>query len=176
MSVEAVRKLRGVKGVGEDISETLHPLALLLLHRAGEKASPLRGDYGEPSFPAVLPDTLGQVLVHFVPLVIAPQEYLSLALLKGIQWMLVIDQPALLGIQGKLPFLERLFLLWASLFHEALFEVVPSDEGHELRLGELRKGLLRVLQPSCMEGVEPVHYLLASFMVYKQVPEVAFYR
>lgn len=32
---------------------------------------------------------------------------------------------------GKPPGTPRMYL-WASLFHEALFEVVPGDEGHEL--------------------------------------------
>lgn len=32
---------------------------------------------------------------------------------------------------GKPPGTRRMYL-WASLFHEALFEVVPGDEGHEL--------------------------------------------
>lgn len=82
MHTHLTEKIEGCQGTGEHIPETLQPLALLLLGGAGEDKSPLRSDHGEPSFPAVPPDALGQVLLHFVPLLLAPQEYL--ALFKGI--------------------------------------------------------------------------------------------
>lgn len=42
------------------------------------------------------------------------------------------------GDRGGAPGTSRMYL-WTSLFHEALFEVVPGDEGHEL--GEERHTL-----------------------------------
>lgn len=96
MSVGAVRMLRGVGGAGIDISETsTHLFALLLLTGAGENESLLRGDHVEPSFPAVPPrHPWAGTCAFCTPLVIAPQEHLIL--LKGIQWILAINQPALL--------------------------------------------------------------------------------
>lgn len=74
--------VEGCEGAGEDIPETLQPFPLLLLAGAGEDESPLRGDDGEASFPAIPSDALGQVFIYLVPLLVPPEK--NLALLKGV--------------------------------------------------------------------------------------------
>lgn len=122
--------MEGRQGTGQDTPQTLQPFSLLLFSGAGEDEFPLRSDDGESNLPAVPSDALGQVFPYFIPLLIASQK--NLALLKSIQGVLIIQQPPLLRIQGKPPFLEGFSMLWTSLLHEALFEVVPGDERHEL--------------------------------------------
>lgn len=75
-------EVEGRQGPGEDVPKTLQPFALLLLAGAGEDEPSLGGDHGEAGFPAIAPDALGQVFVHLVPLLAAPEKYL--ALLKGV--------------------------------------------------------------------------------------------
>lgn len=75
-------EVEGRQGAGEDILKTLQPFPLLLLAGAGEDESPLRGDNREAGFPAVPSDTLGQVLIDSIPLLVAPKK--NLALFKGI--------------------------------------------------------------------------------------------
>lgn len=81
-ALHLTEEVEGCQGTGEHIPETLQPLPLLLLAGAGEEEFALRGDDGEAGFPAVPSDALGQVFVHLVPLLPAPEKHL--AQLKGI--------------------------------------------------------------------------------------------